>query len=118
MISTTARPAVESAYLDERARDAMPEQRLWGAALALLVEDACRAWTGRHSQVAHGLWPRRELQIAWRDLIECGPCTLHLCAMTDVDAVWLSERFRHWCHATPAADTSWHLRLHFECAYG
>jgi len=64
-----------------------PEERLWGAALALLIDDA-RYW------LSNGKQKHAHHKEAFDDLCFCGAMTKRLCAKTDTDPAWLSERFR------------------------
>lgn len=67
-----------------------PEQRLWGAALALLIADA-------RFYIESGKAKEPHHKEAFDDLCFCGAITKRLCEKTDTDPAWLSERFR--CYA-------------------
>ncbi|RBP69606.1 hypothetical protein [Marinobacter nauticus] len=67
------------------------EFRLWCAAFQLLVDDAKRYWTGKAGTNAESI-------AACDDLLACGPMTRHLCAMTGLEAVAVSESFTRWCN--------------------
>lgn len=72
------------------ARDATPELRLWGAAMALFLEDARRYQLGVKG-------PQEAQRAAWLDLRECGPVTQNFCMLLDLDPQWISEGFIRWC---------------------
>lgn len=70
-----------------------PERRMWGAALALLIQDAI-FWVGdKEKKQDH----HRE---AFNDLCFCGESTRHLCAALGYDPVWLSWKFRKYAQTT------------------
>ncbi|WP_417514813.1 hypothetical protein [Marinobacter sp.] len=70
------------------------ERRLWGATLALLVDDARRYWQNRRHDT--------EAEQAFDDLVRCGPMTRHVCRWLDTDAQWISRGFISWCESNMA----------------
>jgi len=66
-----------------------PERRMWGAALALLIQDAIFWVSDKEKKQDH----HRE---AFNDLCFCGVITKRLCQKTDIDPAWLSEQFRKY----------------------
>lgn len=64
-----------------------PEQRMWGAALALLIQDAVFWISDKRQKEEH----HRE---AFNDLCFCGESTRYLCEVLGYDPVWLSWKFR------------------------
>lgn len=85
----TAMAADVALAVEQAGRVASPERRLWGAALALMIDDAIR----HHRRKADHDNAHRERVAAYNDLLSCGPQTQYLAAMAGYDAVWLSEQF-------------------------
>jgi hypothetical protein len=64
-----------------------PEKHLWAAVLALFIADARFYIESQKAKEPHH-------KQAFDDLCFCGTMTKRLCAMTDKNPVWLSEKFR------------------------
>lgn len=70
----------------------LAERRLWGATLALLIQDGQRYWQGKQQDT--------EAEQAFDDLVRCGPMLRHCCRWLDSDAQWISKGFISWCEKT------------------
>ncbi|MGF2734835.1 hypothetical protein [Marinobacter sp. DUT-1] len=85
-------PEIEPTLIKAEAHDGY--QRLWRAALANLIGDACACWLGKLYQpgaVGH------DLQEAFDDVVECGPITRRFAWWNDLDPEYVSESFIRWC---------------------
>lgn len=76
----------------QESRHKYPEEMLWLAALALLVQDARRYVVGQRVRDAED----ETGEVAYGDLMQCGPMVCHLCSMTGHDPLCLCEGFRAW----------------------
>lgn len=86
----TAMAADVALAVEQTGRMASPARRLWGAALALMIDDAIR----HHRRKADHDHAHRKRATAYNDLLSCRPPTQYLATMAGYDAVWLSEKFR------------------------
>ena len=70
----------------ETVRSASPERHLWGAVLAMLLDDALTYWR-------NGYGPAIELEQAFDDVLRVGPMLRRCCEFTGHDPVWIAEGF-------------------------
>ena len=78
----------------ETVRSASPERHLWGAVLAMLLDDARAYHKGARSR-------REELGAAYQDVMTCGPMLTRLCLICGHDPQWVAEGFRRWVKKNP-----------------
>lgn len=69
----------------------LAERRLWGAVLALMVDDARRYWQGKKQDT--------DAEQAFDDLCRCGPMVRHCCRWLDTDPKWICNGFVSWCES-------------------
>lgn len=79
--------------LDDENAALLPELRLARAALSLFVKDATDHLHGKHGRNAK---INNEMQSAFDDLLRCGHMTRRLCRHIDIDADYLSWKFREY----------------------
>ena len=75
--------------IDQREPLASPERHLWGAVLALLLQDAM----AYHKRPRPKQYERRE---AYRDVLSCGERLRWCCDHTGHDAEGIAEAFARW----------------------
>ena len=74
---------------DEPVHTATPERHLWGAVLALLLQDTM----AYHKRPRPKQYERRE---AYRDVLSCGERLRWCCDHTGHDAQAIAEAFARW----------------------
>ncbi|RHW22676.1 hypothetical protein [Pseudomonas jilinensis] len=63
-----------------------PERDLWGAVLAMLLDDALGYWRGSYG-------PAIAQEQAFDDVLRVGPMLRHCCQFTGHNPQWIAERF-------------------------
>ena len=98
---------LEDAVVDsstiEQGRESTPEQRMWTAALALLLSDARSGWLSdftEHPETVEVQWA------AWADLIDCGDQVRRICGFTGHEPQFISRKFVQFCNNNPPGSKS------------
>ena len=74
-----------------------PEERLWRAVLASLLDDAMRFWQGRRA--VRCACPPVEQERVFNDILECGEVLRHVCSFSGHDPEAVRDAFVRWCEA-------------------
>lgn len=85
-----------------------PYLDLWGAVLAIMIEDAQHWHCGRKGRTG-------DREAAYKDLLACGPMTCHLARLNLLDPTEISDQFYRWCEQELAARSASNVRTNRLC---